>query len=76
MAAAAVCECVCLCACVCMCVGGGGRRGVNLIPTCDFSKNEFSGERVKHWLFVTINIIISFIFTENFIENPQVVQKI
>ena len=76
MAAAAVCEYVCLCACVCMCVGGGGEEGSQFDPHLWFSKNEFSGERVKHWLFVTINIIISFIFTENFIENPQVVQKI
>ena len=44
---------------------------------CVFSKNESSKERVKHWFFVTfIIIIIRHIFSENFIEITQVVQKI
>ena len=42
----------------------------------DFSKNVSSRERVKPWFFVTFNIIISYIFPENVIEIPQVVQKI
>ena len=35
-------------------------------------------ERVKLWLFVTFNIILRHIhiFSENFIEFPQVLQKI
>ena len=37
-------------------------------PFCGFSKNVSSKERVKPWLFVTSNIIISHIFPENFIE--------
>ena len=50
--------------------------GVNLRPPpCGFSKNVSSKERVKPWCFVTFNII-SHIFSENFIEIPQVVQKI
>ena len=34
------------------------------------------GEGVKPWFFVTFNIILKHIFPENFIEFPQVVQKI
>ena len=41
-----------------------------------FSKNVSSKEWMKPWFFVTFNIIISHIFPENFIEIPQVVQKI
>ena len=53
-------------------------EGVNLnpLPPCGFSKNVSSEERVKSWFFVTFNIIISHILSENFIEIPQVVQKI
>ena len=45
-------------------------------PPCGISKNVFSKERLKLWFFVAFNIIISRIFPENFIEIPQVVQKI
>ena len=45
-------------------------------PTCGFSKNVSSKEREKPWFFVTFNIIIRHIFPQNFIEIPQVVQKI
>ena len=41
-----------------------------------FSKNVSSKERVKPWFFVIFNIIIGHIFPENFIETPQVFQKI
>ena len=43
-----------------------------------FSKNLFSRERerAKPCFFVTFNIITSQVFPENFIEIPQVVQKI
>ena len=49
-------------------LGGGGRS--------IFSKNISSKERMKPWLFVTFNFFKSYIFPENFIEIPQVVQKI
>ena len=55
----------------------GGR--VNLtppLPSCGFSKNISSKERMKPWFFVAVNIIISHIFPENFMEVPEVVQKI
>ena len=45
-------------------------------PPCGFLKKVSSRERVIPWFFVTFNIIISHIFPENFIEIPQVVQKI
>ena len=47
-------------------------------PTCGFFKNVSfrERERVKPWLFVTFNNIISQIFPENFIEIPEVVKKI
>ena len=51
-------------------------EGVNLSPLCGFSKNLSSKENVKPWFFVTINIILKYIFPENFIEFPLVVQKI
>ena len=35
-----------------------------------FPENVSSGERVKSWCFVKFNIIISYIFPENFIEIP------
>ena len=50
----------------------GGGRGINLTPLPVI----FPKIRVKSWFFVTYNIIISHIFAENFIEMPQVVQKI
>ena len=40
------------------------------------SENVSSIERVEPWFFVTFNIILKHIFPENFIEFPQVVQKI
>ena len=45
-------------------------------PPCGFSKNICSRERMKPWFFVTFNISISHIFPKNFIQIPQVVQKI
>ena len=36
----------------------------------------FCRERLKLWFFVTFNIIISHFFPENFIEIPQVVQRV
>ena len=44
--------------------------------SCGFFKNVSAKEIVNSWFFVTLNIIISHIFPENFIEIPQVVQKI
>ena len=44
-------------------------------PKCGFTQNISSRERVKPWFFVSFNII-SHIFPENFIEFPQVIQKI
>ena len=56
---------------------GGEGGGVNLFyPLCGFSENVSSKEKVKPCFFVTFNIIISYIFPENFIEIPQVGQKI
>ena len=56
------------------------RLGDQIDHPCSFSKNVFSRERererVKPWFFVTFNIIISYVFPENFIEIPQVFQKI
>ena len=42
---------------------------------CGFSKKVSSKERVKPWFFVAFNIILKYIFPENFIEFPQVVEK-
>ena len=50
--------------------------GVNLTSPCGFSKIVSSKKRVTPWFFVTFNIILRHIFPENFIEFPQVVQKI
>ena len=47
-----------------------------LLNPNDFSKIVSSKEREKPWFFVTFNIILRHIFPENFIEFPQVVQKI
>ena len=41
-----------------------------------FLKNVSSKERVKPWFFMTFNNILRHIFPENFIEFPQVTQKI
>ena len=46
------------------------------MPGDAFLKNVFSIERVEPWFFVTFNIILKHIFSENFIEFPQVVQKV
>ena len=54
-------------------LGGGGQFDPPSVFPSGFSKNVSSKERV---FFVTFNIIISHIFPENFIEIPQVVQKI
>ena len=66
-----------------ICLGGGGVVvvGGNMTPphhpqSCGFLKNVFSKGRVKSWFFVTFNINSKHIFSENFIEFPQVVQKI
>ena len=45
-------------------------------PPCDFSKNVSSEERMKPWFFVTFNIILKHIFTENFIEFPPVDEEL
>ena len=44
-------------------------------PKCGFTQNISSRERVKHWFFVSFNII-SHIFPKIFIEFPQFVQNI
>ena len=56
--------------------GREGEWGGQFEPPCGFSNNVSSKERVKRWFFGTFNIIISHIFPENFIEIPQVVQKL
>ena len=45
-------------------------------PRYGFLKNVSSRERVKPRFFVTFNIILTYIFPENFIEFTQVVRKI
>ena len=57
------------------------RLGGQFDPSCGFLLNESAKEIVNSWFFVTFNfltfnIIISHIIPENFIEIPQVVQKI
>ena len=47
-----------------------------LPPPCGFLKNVSSKERVEPWFFVTFNIILKHIFSGNFIEFPQFIQKI
>ena len=47
-----------------------------LPPRYGFLKNVSSRERVKPRFFVTFNIILTYIFPENFIEFTQVVRKI
>ena len=44
--------------------------------SCGFLKSVSSKERVKLSFFVVFNISIRRIFPENFIEIPQVVQKL
>ena len=46
-----------------------------MLPPCGFFQNVSTREWVKPWFFVTFNIIVSPIFTENVIEISQVVQK-
>ena len=53
-----------------------GERGGGDHFSLWFFQNIFSRERVKPCFFVTFNIIISHKFSENFIEFPEVVQKI
>ena len=55
-------------------LGLGGQ--IDPLLACGFLKNVSSKERVRPWFFVTLNIILKYIFPENFIEFPQVVQKI
>ena len=43
---------------------------------CGFSKIVSSKQRVKPWFFETFKIIIRHILLENFLEIPQVVQKL
>ena len=52
------------------------RLGNSLAPSVVFFKDVSAKETVNSWFFVTFNIIISHIIPENFIEIPQVVQKI
>ena len=52
------------------------RQGCEFDHPCGVSKNVPFREKVKPWFFVTFNIIISHFFLENFIEIPEVVQKI
>ena len=52
------------------------KKAEGLIPLCGFSKNLSSKERVKLCFFVAFDITKSHILSENFIEIPQVVQKI
>ena len=50
--------------------------GGQIDPPCGFLKNVFSIESVEPWFFVTFNIILKHISPENFIEFPQIIQKI
>ena len=52
------------------------RLGGQFDPSCGFFKDVSAKAIVNSWFFVTSNIIISHIILENFIETPQVVQKI
>ena len=54
---------------------GGARWAPPPPHPCSFPKNVSSKERVEAWLFLTFNIIITDIFPENFIDIPQIVQK-
>ena len=55
---------------------GGQIYPLPLPPPYGFSKSVSSKESVKPSFFVALNIIIRHIFSENFIEIPQVVQKL
>ena len=46
------------------------------LPPCGVLKNVSSKERMEPWFFVTFHIILRHIPPENFIEFPQVTQKI
>ena len=46
------------------------------LQTSGLQQNVSYKDRMKPYFFVTFNIIISHIFSENFIEIPQVVLKI
>ena len=61
-----------------MLAGGrwGWGAGGQFDSPCCFSKNSSCKQTVKSWFFVTLNVIWSHIFPENFIAIPQVVQKI
>ena len=50
--------------------------GESFTPPVSYLKNVFLRERVKPCFFVTFDITLSHIFLEDFIETPQVVQKI
>ena len=57
---------------------GGGQFDPIHFPPVVFQKNMFlEGERdSKSLLFVTFKITISYMFPENFIEVPQLIQEI
>ena len=58
-------------------MGGGGGGVHQFDPPYGFPKIVSAKERVKPRFFMTsFNIILKNIFPENFIEFPQVVQKI
>ena len=57
-------------------MGGWGGGGGEFKPSCGFSKNVCSKERMKPCFYVTFNVIMSHIYLENFIKIPQVVKKI
>ena len=54
---------------------GGGGEGQFDTP-CGLSKIVSPKPKVKPWSFVTFKIMIRHVFPENFIEIPQVVQKL
>ena len=56
--------------------GGSGEGGVNLTHPCGFSKKCIFHREGETLVFCEIYIILRYIFSENFIEFPQVVQKI
>ena len=49
------------------------KRFDSIWPPYRFSKNVCSREIVKPWVFVAINIILSYLFSEDFIEIHQIV---
>ena len=56
--------------------GGGWGKGGQFDSPLWFLKTGSSKEKMEPWFFVTFNIILKHIFPENFIEFPQVIQKI